>query len=402
LICAVLVACGGDALDAPWESQIGSDAADTSFGVSATPEGDVVVAAATEGALGGDHAGLRDIYVGKFTKDGDEIWSTQLGSEAGDSPLGVSVAPDGSIYMGGFSDGSFAGVNAGSADIWVAQLDADGTEVWRRQFGGDGWDRGFDVTAFDGGVYVTGYTASVLDEGTNHEGFDGFAARFDADGTMEWVRQFGTDAADWGQGSSLAPDGGLYVTGYTEGDMAAPAAGDKDAFVLRLSPAGDELWARQFGTPALDWPQGVGTTNDGGVIVAGSTTGDLGGTNAGDRDAFVAAFDENGEPLFTSQFGSPAADSVFEVRATDDGFVATGSTMGDVAGLTGERDGILAWIDAAGQVAMVEQFGAQGLVDYSGLDVSDNGVVFYSGARPGSLEGDTDMLLGATAAPTDG
>lgn len=399
----MLVACGGDALANPWQIEIGSAAADTSFGVAATPEGDVVVAASTEGEIAGDHAGKRDIYVAKISVDGDPEWEAQLGSEAGESPLGVSVAPDGSVYLGGFTDGAFAGENAGSADVWVARLDADGTEVWRRQFGGDGWDRGFDVTAFDGGTYITGYTASTLDAATNQEGFDGFAARFESDGTMEWIRQFGTDAADWGQGSSLAPDGGLYVTGYTEGDMAGEHQGDKDAFVLRLSPTGDEVWARQFGTPALDWPQGVGTTNDGGVVVAGSTTGDLDGPNGGDRDAFIAAFDESGNPLFTTQFGSSAADSVFEVRATNDGFVATGSTTGEVASLApGERDGILAWFDVDGTRISIEQVGGAGIVDFTGLDVADDGVVFYSGSGPGQTDGDTDIIVGGTPGRTDG
>ena len=50
------------------------------------------------------------------------------------------------------------------------------------------------------------------------------------------MRQFGTDATDWGQGSA-ATDDGLYVTGYTEGTFDGQVAhGDKDAFVLRLSP----------------------------------------------------------------------------------------------------------------------------------------------------------------------
>jgi len=404
LACAVLASCGGETLDAPWEAQLGSEAADSSFGVAAAADGDMIITAATAGSLAGDHAGKRDILLARYSPEGVDRWSVQVGGEANDSPLGVSAAPDGSIYVGGFTDGSFAGDHAGSADVWIARFESDGTELWRRQFGGDGWDRGFDVTAFDGGAYITGYTASILDAATNHEGFDGFAARFDDTGTMEWVRQFGTDSTDWGQGSSLVPDGGLYVTGYTEGDMAGPNRGDKDAFVLRLSPGGDEVWARQFGTAALDWPQGVGTTDDGGVIVAGSTEGDLDGANAGERDAFVAAFDENGEPRFTTQFGETATDSVFEVRATENGYIATGSTAAEATSArSGERDGLLAWFDADGALTAIDSTVVDGgIVDLTGLDVSDDGVVFYSGTRPGPVDGDTDIVLGATDGPVDG
>ena len=153
-----------------WSIQIGTEDADTTYGVSAAPGGDLVVAAATQGSLAGDNQGQRDVYLARYTPSGELRWALQTGGPMNDSPLGVSVAPDGSIYVGGFTDGDFASANQGSADVWLARFDADGNELWRRQFGGPAWDRGFDVTAFDGGAYITGYTASTLDPGTDMGG----------------------------------------------------------------------------------------------------------------------------------------------------------------------------------------------------------------------------------------
>ena len=409
LVLAALTAgaCGGDeASPDPWDVQLGTDAADTSFGVAAGPDGGVVVAAASEGPLAGTHNGKRDIVVIGFSADGEQRWSTQIGGDATDSPLGVSVAPDGSVYVSGFTEGDFASANAGSADVFLLKLDADGNELWRQQFGGDGWDRGFDVTAFDGGAYVSGYTASVLDEATNTEGFDGFAARFDDTGTLEWLRQVGTDAADWGQGSALAPDDGLYLTGYTEGLLGEVHAGGKDAFVTRLGPDGTVVWSRQFGTEALDWPQGVGVTADGGVLLAGSTEGDLAEPNAGLRDGFLAGFDADGAPTFTTQFGTSGVDSVFEVRAVGDRIVATGSTEGDLGGLVGERDGLLVWLDRDGTVTSIEQLGSTAVDDLTGLAVAESGAVIYTGGTFGELAGpsagDSDVVVGSTTDPADG
>ena len=42
-----------------WSIQIGTAEADTTYGVSATPGGDLVVAAATQGSLAGDNQGQR-------------------------------------------------------------------------------------------------------------------------------------------------------------------------------------------------------------------------------------------------------------------------------------------------------------------------------------------------------
>ena len=389
----------------PWEVQFGSPQPDSSFGVAAAPDGDVVVALATEGSIVQPNAGGRDVVLARYSNEGSVLWQTQFGGESSDSPLGVSMSPDGFIYVGGFTEGSFAAENAGSADVWLAKFDGDGTEVWRRQFGGEGWDRGFDVTAFDGGAYITGYTASVLDLATDREGFDGFVARFDADGNLEWISQVGTDAADWGQGSSLAPDGGLYFTGYTEGVLGDAHAGRKDAFVVRMSPSGDIIWTRQFGTPELDWPQGVGTTADGGVLLAGSTEGHLGGPNAGLRDAFIASYDADGNQRFITQFGTAGTDSVFEVRAVDGWVVATGSTDGDLGGASGERDGVLVWLDTDGAVVAFDQLGSPRVDDLTGLAVSANGNVFYSGATFADLfavnEGDSDVVLASATRPDD-
>ena len=387
-----------------WSIQLGTDQPDTTFGVSAAPDGAVVVAAATEGSLGGDHQGQRDAYLARYSGRGELVWALQVGGPHNDSPLGVSVAPDGSIYVGGFTDGDFASPNQGSADVWLARFDAGGNELWRRQFGGPAWDRGFDVTAFDGGAYVTGYTASVLDPGTDLGGFDGFAARYGADGDQQWIRQFGTDATDWGQGSALAPDGGLYVTGYSEGGLDGPNAGDKDLIAVRLRPDGGLAWATQIGSAALDWTQGVGTGPEGGMLMAGSTEGRLAADHAGGRDMVVVSFDADGNELWRRQLGTEGTDTAFEVRRSGPFIVVTGSTdgsLGGAGGTLGERDAVLVWLDLSGNLVEVEQFGTDAADDATGLDVAADGTVVWSGHTFGSFEADAagqaDLMLGLRA-----
>ena len=387
-----------------WSIQFGTDQLDTTFGVSAGPDGTVVVAAATEGSLAGDNQGQRDAYLARYSDGGELVWALQVGGPRNDSPLGVSVAPDGSIYVGGFTDGDFASANQGSADVWLARFDADGNELWRRQFGGPAWDRGFDVAAFDGGAYVTGYTASALDPDTDLGGFDGFAARYDADGNQQWIRQFGTDATDWGQGSALAPDGGLYVTGYTEGDLAGPNAGDKDLFAVRLRPDGGVAWATQLGSAALDWTQGAGAGPDGGLLVAGSTEGSFAAANAGERDMLVVLLDADGNELWRWQAGTEGTDTAFEVRRSGQFIVVTGSTAGSLGGAgsaLGDRDAVLVWLDLAGNLVEVEQFGTGAADDATGLDVAADGTVVWSGYTFGSYEagvaGQADLMLGLQA-----
>ena len=387
--------------------QRGSHGAETSYSVDVVGDGDLVIAAATDGPLGGAGFGGRDIFVGRIDSTGATVWETQLGTPAADAPLGLSAGPGGAVYVAGYTEGDLAGPSAGSADVWLAKLDADGTLLWQRQFGGPLWDRAFDVAAFDGGVYVSGYTFGDIGDDPAPGGGDAFAARFDDQGERAWLVQFGTDRTDWGQGAATAPDGSLYVTGFTEGDLAGPNRGERDAFVARLTSDGEIDWTRQFGGPATDWTQGVGTDARGNVYLTGITDGQAGAEteHTGDRDGLLASYTPQGELRFVTQIGTEGADSLFEVRVHADGIVATGSTTGSfeaaAAANEGERDGILVRFDNAGALIDVAVLGTAEQDDLTGLAIAPDGRIVFGGHTSGDLaessRGGSDLIVGAAS-----
>jgi Beta-propeller repeat len=81
---------------------------------------------------------------------------------------------------------------------------------------------------------------------------------------------------------------GLLSTG-----SGGPDEGSEDAFVIKYDLDGHVLWLRQFGMNVNvggDFPQGVATDVDGNAYVAGLTWGPLAGANKGGGDAFVIKF----------------------------------------------------------------------------------------------------------------
>jgi catalase len=220
-------------------------------------------------------------------------------------------------------------------------------EPWTSQFGTTAFDEANSVSVgSDGSVLVAGYTLGDL-VGTSAGGYDAFVRKYDAAGTVLWTQQFGTTAFDAAQSVSVGSDGSVLVAGYTTGDLGGTNAGSGDAFVRKYDAAGTVLWTQQFGTTTTDDAQSVSVGSDGSVLVAGRTNGDLGGTNAGGSDAFVRKYDAAGTVLWTQQFGTSAYDRAQSVSVGSDGSVlVAGHTGGDLGGTS--AGGIDAFVMALG------------------------------------------------------
>ncbi len=115
-------------------------------------------------------------------------------------------------------------------------------------------------------------------------------ARHDENGNQRWLHQFGTSQED--RITALIHDiaGGVMAAGDTYGNLGGPNAGLRDAFLAGFDSAGNQRWVRQFGSIESDTASSAAPDDAGGIMVAGSTNGGLGGPNAGSEDAFLARY----------------------------------------------------------------------------------------------------------------
>jgi len=160
---------------------------------------------------------------------------------------------------------------------------------WTRQLGTSGNDQSLGVSADSlGNVYISGPTTGNLG-GTSAGDFDAFVSKYDASGTLLWTEQLGTSSFDLSFGVSADSLGNVYISGWTGGDLGGTNAGDFDAFVSKYDASGTLLWTEQLGTSSNDRSNGVSADSLGNVYISGWTRGDLGGTNAGGSDASTPA-----------------------------------------------------------------------------------------------------------------
>ncbi|WP_168205166.1 SBBP repeat-containing protein [Bythopirellula goksoeyrii] len=216
--------------------------------------------------------------------------------------------------------------------------------------------------------------------------------------SLDWIEQYGTTASDGGLGVSADGLGSVYVAGFTNGSLVTTST-SRDAFVSRFDDQGNELWTTQFGSTDSDFAYAASADGLGNVYVSGLTDGDLATSNAGSADAFVSKFDSSGSLLWSRQFGTSASDVSYGVYADGLGYVyATGITGGDLNGTnSGKFDAFLRKYDAAGNLLWTRQYGSSES-DYAyGVSADALGNVYVSGDTFGDLgginAGDTDAYV---------
>ncbi|MCZ8189188.1 MAG: SBBP repeat-containing protein [Microcystis sp. LE19-338.1B] len=285
-----------------WMAQFGTSGYDSATGVSSDGSGNVYVSGYTDGSFPSyTNLGSYDAFVAKYDTSGNPVWVKQFSTSSHDYAEGISSDSNGNVYVSGKTFGSFLGyTNLGLYDAFVAKYDGNGNQLWLRQFGTSGDDEitGISSDSSDN-VYVTGSTKGGLPGYSNLGSYDAFVAKYDGNGNQLWLRQFGTSGNDEITGISRDIDNNVYVTGYTTGSLPGNInAGGSDAFVAKYNANGTLNWVRQFGTSAADSANGIRIDSSGNVYVTGDTSGGLpGNSNSGSSDAFVVGFDSDGNIL---------------------------------------------------------------------------------------------------------
>jgi hypothetical protein len=375
-----------------WTRQFGTPFYDASFGVAADSVGNVYVAGATGGSLAGANAGgpgSDDAFLYKYNQFGAVVWSRQLGTSMGDSGYAVATDAMGQVYITGATSKDLGGPSAGGADAFIAKYDASGNVLWTKQIGSSGGDAGWGIaTDGFGNVFISGSTSGSLD-GPNAGNYDGFVSKFNASGTQQWTRQFGSTKEDLVNSISADALGNVYISGLTKGALIGASLGESDAFVKKYDSQGNAQWTKQFGTVRSDNSLGVSVDGQGNVYVTGYNSGDFNVPNPDFANAFLNKLDTDGNAVWARSLGSAALDSAYSVSVDDQGnaFIA-GRTAGNLGGVNAGLDDIfVSKYDAAGDLKWTQQWGtAANDIAYS-ISADGGGNVYVSGSTFGGLNG---------------
>ncbi len=390
-----------------WTVQAGTTG-DESIESMTADQGNIYLAGQTTGSPDGTaNTGGKDALIVVYGINGMRSRTHLLGTGADDIAHAVAVDGQSNLYVAGETAGALEpGITAQGRDLFLAKFDREGNHLWTRQYGSPGDDVALDM-ALDGNdnVYLAGKTNGSLDGTTTASGDDGFLIKLDADGNPLWTRQIASTAGtETAQAVAIDANGQACVTGSTTGDLDGNAAsGLNDIFLACYDTNGTRLWLSMI----RRLPNGITTElsaeNARAITIDG--TGNL--YIAGDRldpfdpkngiEMLIAKFDASGNSVWVEIPVNAGNDLANDLLLDDQGnLYVAGQSDGTFAGQSsaGADDIILMKYGSDGTQQWIHQSGSAGFDVPLAMTRTADGLILVGGQTDGALDGNT--VIGGT------
>ena len=364
-----------------------------------------------------------EVYLDYSSQSGDDSWLFDgvITNENGASPGSYPVLVRANSLESDFNLGELAAYQIEDISV-IPTVVWDGNLIWAKRAGGTDDDRGKGITTLsDDSTVVTGLFSVIatFGEGEANETvlvsygkWDIFVARYNPDGTLEWVKRAGGTSyyGEYSFGITTLSDDSTVVTGcfggsatFGEGEAnetVLVSDGWHDIFVARYNPDGTLAWAKSAGgtdISANDVGYGITTLSDDSTVVTGCFGGSatFGKGEANETvlvsddatDIFVARYNPDGTLAWAKRAGGTDPDCGYGITMlSDDSTVVTGRFRGSaifgedelnetvLVSVDGETDifvarynpdGTLAWAKRSGGTNWDEGWGITTLSDDS-------------------------------------
>lgn len=342
-----------------WAKHIAGSSTQATRTVAHTTDGDVIVAGTFEGGslidLGGGPliaAGIRDIFLAKFDRSGQHVWSKQLGVYVA-TQLKIRVVSNGDLVLAGeYRDtatfGTTTFTSAGRVDVFVARFSSNGEPLWAKSAGtaDDSDDLGDLAIDGSGNIAISGSstgTGTLFGSPSLTMAQDAWIVVVDPEGAYRWHQTVSSGASARLTPSyvvDFGPNGDVFLAASFVGVTSAGGGmltsngglgGQPDWFLVRYSASnGAHMWSTVFGGNDLDVVHDI-AVKGASVVVAGRFKGTVSfagtsHTSKGETDGFLVKLDSTtGGHQSSVRVGGFAEDSIDGISLTDAIVSAVGS-----------------------------------------------------------------------------
>lgn len=266
------------------------------------------------------------------------------GGSGEDDATGFLQTNDGNFVILGSTrstDGDLTGRTGDDSDFWLLKVSPTGEKIWSKTYGGTEDDKASKINkTSDGGYIVAGHSRSSDGDVSGNNGFhDYWILKLDAEGNLQWNKNFGFSGSDQAFEAFQTSDGGYFVTGFFDvsasggdGNDATDNNGNDDSsragqhgvgefWGIKLDATGNKQWRRYFGGSNNDRSYGALQTSDGGFLMVGqSESNDFDIIDdKGSYDMWAVRLTADGTKIWTKSFGGSEIDLGYALSKTPDG-----------------------------------------------------------------------------------
>lgn len=353
-------------------------------------------------------------------------WGHNLGGAGSETGRDISVDANGNViivndYNATYDADPGAGTTnlnaAGASDVAISKFDSNGNLVWAQSIAGVSNEIVYGVATDDAGsVYISGGFASTIDfdNGIGVQtkvplgGYDLYLLKLDSDGNFQWVYTFGTAMNEDGRDLEVASNGDIVLSGYFRntidfdpgaGTANLTSAGGADAYVLRLTSAGNFVSVYQVGGASDDDPWAIALDDNDNVYLSGyfqgtadfeSGAGTQNLTSAGGNDLFVVRINSNNTFGWVKQIGAGGNELGIAACVDNDGNILVGGYFAGTVDLDpgagtnnktslGSGDILLVKLDPSGNHIWGVSAGSTANDELFSIDVDSDNNIYSTG-----------------------
>lgn len=271
----------------------------------------------------------------------------------------TNMDPNGSAYVN---------VISGQWSSVLAKYDSNGGFVWMKNFTHQSANSfpGVEIKSItlspSNEIYLTGVFLGTFDFDLGPNTFtlsspsvyNAFVLKLDNNGDFVWAKALSTTNSTDANQITLDSNNDIIVSGTfsgtqdldpTAGTTTLTSQGAQDVYVIKLTSAGNFVYAKSFGSSSYDTAGPIVTDMSNNIYATGtfySSVGDFDPnagtvslTNNGGTDVFIVKLNSSGNLLYANSFGASSDDNVKDISIDNSGNI---TLCGIVAGTTVDID----------------------------------------------------------------
>lgn len=285
------------------------------------------------------------------------------------------------------------------------------SQDFERHLGGSNYDQMNSVKQTpDGGYICIGSTTSYDGDVTENHGDpynaiydDAWIVKLTSAGNIQWQKCLGGTLEDYAQSIEQTTDGGYIIAGTSnsnDGDVTLNH-GNTDIWIVKLKNSGDIHWQRSLGGSLSEYAQSIQQTTDGGYIVGGysSSNNDDLTVNHGGIDYWIVKLTNTGIIQWQRSIGGTGDEWTGKVQQTaDGGYIIGGNSLsndGDISENHGGHDIWSVKLTTTGSIQWKKCFGGTGNENLGSIQQTTDGGYIIAGDSA-SNDGDVTFNHGGS------